>query len=124
MGVAVPSSPTAISGFGGSFKTDSGHTEWVDGRIHQTGVSFVFTPNTVVPYSSGGVNYDIDFNSSREGKTTSGITYAAVTARSYHTGVVNVLLMDGSARTVSDTVALATWRALGTRSGNDIPGDF
>ena len=93
-GVPPPTSPGQVVAFGGSFKTDSGHTEWVDGRVHQTGFTTVFTPNTRVIYSSGGVDYDIDFNSSREGKTTNRITYAAVTSRSYHSGVVNVLLMD------------------------------
>src|SRR5690606_16631676 len=45
-----PTSPAAISGLGGSFKAESGHTEWVDGRTHQTGFTTTFTPNTVVPH--------------------------------------------------------------------------
>jgi prepilin-type N-terminal cleavage/methylation domain-containing protein/prepilin-type processing-associated H-X9-DG protein len=45
-------------------------------------------------------------------------------ARSRHTGGVNVALADGSVRFVSDTVDLATWRALGTARGNDIVGDY
>ncbi len=39
---------------------------------------------------------------------------AIVTARSYHTGIVNVLAADGSVRSVSDSIDLATWRAYGT----------
>ncbi len=115
----APATPAAISGFGGSFKTDSGHTEWVDARAHQSGFTTVFPPNTVVPYSSGGVNYDIDFNSSREGKTTNRTTFAAVTSRSYHTAMVHVVLMDGSARAVSSRIASQAWRALGTRASDD-----
>jgi hypothetical protein len=78
----------------------------------------------VVPFVNAGTTYDIDFNSMREGTTTSGITYAAVTSRSYHSGIVNVLLMDGSCRSVSSSVALATWRALATRAGGEVVGDF
>lgn len=123
-GTSPPGSPAALVAYGGSFKTDSGHTEWVDARSHQTGFTTVFTPNTAVPYSSGGTNYDIDFTSSREGKTTNLITYAAVTARSYHAQSINVLLMDGSARTVDNSITLQTWRSLGTRAGGEPIGDF
>jgi prepilin-type N-terminal cleavage/methylation domain-containing protein/prepilin-type processing-associated H-X9-DG protein len=126
-GVAAPTSPAQIAGLGAgsSFKTNSGHTEWVDGRAHQTGFTTVFAPNTKVPYSSGGQTFDVDFTSSREGKTTNRITYAAVTSRSYHSGgIVNVLLMDGSVRNVTSAINLATWRALGTRNGGEVVSDF
>jgi prepilin-type processing-associated H-X9-DG protein len=65
------------------------------------------------------LTYDIDFNSRQEGKDTGDPdqpTYAAVTARSYHEGVVNVVLLDGSVRSVSENVNLSLWRALGTRT--------
>jgi prepilin-type N-terminal cleavage/methylation domain-containing protein len=123
LGVPPPSSPGDIALFGGQFKVDSGHTEWVDARVHQTGFTTVFPPNTVVPYVSGGVSYDIDFNSSREGKTIDHTTYAAVTARSNH-GLVHGLLMDGSVRGVTSAISPQTWRALGTRGNLDVPGDF
>jgi prepilin-type N-terminal cleavage/methylation domain-containing protein len=97
------------------------HAEWVDGKVHETGFTTAFPPNTVVSYPGGG-GYDVDFISATE--TSLGDTYAAVTARSYHTGIVNVLLMDGSVRAVSNDVAPATWRALGTRAGGEIVGDF
>jgi prepilin-type N-terminal cleavage/methylation domain-containing protein len=122
-GALPPASPAAVAGLGGNFKSDSGHTEWVDARVHQTGFTSVFGPNTVVPYTNGGT-YDIDFNSSREGATIDQITYAAVTSRSYHNGVVQVLLTDGSARPVRETIDLALWRALSTRSGGEVIGDF
>ncbi|MFO0863657.1 MAG: DUF1559 domain-containing protein [Gemmataceae bacterium] len=98
------------------------HAEWVDGKVHETGITTTFTPNSMVSYSSGGTTYDVDFISATE--TNAGDTYAAVTSRSFHTGGVNVLLMDGSVRFVSNGVSIATWRALGTKSGNDIPGEF
>lgn len=123
--VPVPNDPAAVAGFGGSFKTDSGHTEWVDAHVHQTGFTGVFPPNTKVLYTNGGQTYDIDFNSSREGNTTNKFTYAVVTSRSYHSGGVNVLLMDGSVRFVTNSVSVATWRAACTAAGGEVLGaDF
>ncbi len=129
----VPTSPADLAGFtgGAQFKlgsglhSNTGHTEWCDGRVHHSGITTVFTPNTVVSYThTDGNTYDIDYNSIQEGKSDTLSTYAAVTARSYHEGLVNVLMMDGSARSVSDQVNLATWRSLGTRSGGEIVGEF
>lgn len=116
--------PSQISGFGGSFKTNSGHTEWVDGRVHQTGFTTTFTPNTVVPHVDGSATYDVDFTNCREEKSCSGPTYAAVTSRSYHTGIVNSLLMDGSVRSISETIDLQTWRRLGQRNDGMPVGEF
>ena len=123
----VPNDTATVTGYGGSgqqFKTNSGHTEWVDGRVHQSGITTVFPPNTKVLYTHSGTVYDVDFNSSREGNTAGANTYAAVTSRSYHFGSVNVLFMDGSVRSVSNRVTTATWRALGTRAKKDLAGEY
>jgi prepilin-type processing-associated H-X9-DG protein len=117
---SMPTSPTAVGGLGGSFKPDSGHTEWVDGRVHQTGFTAVFTPNTKVPYTSGGMTYDIDWNSQREGQSTSNVSYAVVTARAYHPAGVNVGMMDGSVQFVASTIDLNVWRAMATRDGGEV----
>jgi prepilin-type N-terminal cleavage/methylation domain-containing protein len=127
-GTVPPAIPTSAAGLCsvGSFKPDSGHTEWVDGRVHQTGFTAVFTPNAQVSCVQGGVTYDVDWTSYREGQTPSppsGIpTFAAVTARSYHPGVVNVVLMDGSTRPVRNEVAIDVWRAAATRAGGETDG--
>jgi prepilin-type N-terminal cleavage/methylation domain-containing protein/prepilin-type processing-associated H-X9-DG protein len=47
------------------------------------------------------------------------ITTVHLAARSYHTGGVNVCFADGSVHFISDSIAFATWQALGTRSGGD-----
>jgi prepilin-type processing-associated H-X9-DG protein len=120
LNAAMPALPSDVADLGGSFKADSGHTEWVDARIHQTGFTTTFVPNTRVPYLSGGRTYDIDFNSFREGATLANLTYAAVTARSHHPGGVNVGLTDGSVRFMSQTIELSTWRSLGSRSGGEV----
>ncbi len=119
----VPANPAAVVAFGGDFKPDSGHTEWVDARTHQTGFTTVFPPNTRVPYTGAGGEFDSDFTSSREGRSPAHVTLAAVTARSHHAGVVNALLMDGSVRTFANGVRLEVWRAYGTRAGGEVVGE-
>jgi prepilin-type N-terminal cleavage/methylation domain-containing protein/prepilin-type processing-associated H-X9-DG protein len=42
-----------------------------------------------------------------------------VTARSYHPGGVNSLFCDGHVQFIKDSVNVATWRALGSRSGSE-----
>ncbi len=128
-GPTLPSSPAVLAGFaaGAQFKLgpttndNTGHTEWPDGRVHHSGITTVFTPNTEVRYDhTDGQLYDIDYNSLQEGKSATQPTYAAVTARSYHPGVVNAVMMDGSARSVSDNIELQVWRAMSTRDGGEI----
>ncbi len=131
-GPMIPTSPAQIAGLaaGGQHKLgpatndNTGHTEWPDGRVHHSGITTVFPPNTKVPYSLDGRVYDIDFNSLQEGKSATQPTYAAITARSYHTGVVNTALMDGSVRTIRNNIEPLVWRALGSRNGGEIPGEF
>jgi prepilin-type N-terminal cleavage/methylation domain-containing protein len=120
----VPTDPSQLASFGGEFKSDSGHTEWVDARTHQTGFTFTFTPNTKCPYTSGGVLYDIDFNSMREGRSTTAPTFAVVTSRSHHVGLVQVCLMDSAVRSINNSIDLATWQSLGTRSGGEVVGEY
>ncbi|MEN6494963.1 MAG: DUF1559 domain-containing protein [Thermoguttaceae bacterium] len=132
-GPTVPASPAALTSLlsGAQFKLGSqtndntGHTEWGDGRVHHSGITTVFTPNTIVAYvHTDGRTYDIDYNSQQEGKNATQPTYAAVTARSFHPGIVNTLLMDGSVRSISQTIELQTWRRLGTRASNEVLGEF
>lgn len=109
----------------GSFRGEIGHTEWTDSPCHQSGFTFVFAPNTSVSFATGGTTYDIDVLTQVEGSHASKPSYAAITSRSYHTnGVVNVLLMDGSVRTVSPSINLTVWRALGSRNGGEVVGNF
>jgi prepilin-type N-terminal cleavage/methylation domain-containing protein/prepilin-type processing-associated H-X9-DG protein len=121
----APSSPASLTAFSlAAFDpTKQTHGEWVDGKVHETGFTTVFPPNTRVTYVSGGTTYDVDFITATEANT--GDTYAAVTSRGYHTGGVNALLMDGSVHFITNGISTATWRALGTRSGDEVIGsDF
>ena len=45
---------------------------------------------------------------------------AIFSAGSRHTGGVNALFLDGHLTFVRDSIALATWRALGTRAGREV----
>jgi prepilin-type N-terminal cleavage/methylation domain-containing protein/prepilin-type processing-associated H-X9-DG protein len=130
-GPVPPTDPSAFTSYSGEIKLgpslhqNTGHTEWCDGRVHHSGVTTVFTPNTVVPYEHGGQMYDIDFNSEKEGNSMTKPTYAAITARSYHSGgSVNVGLLDGSVQTLNKNIDLILWRALGTIKGGEVVLDF
>jgi prepilin-type N-terminal cleavage/methylation domain-containing protein/prepilin-type processing-associated H-X9-DG protein len=132
-GSVPPASPSSVAALttGGQLKLgpnlndNTGHTEWPDGRVHHSGFTTVFTPNTKVPFTSGGITYDIDYNARQEGNSATQRTYAAITSRSYHSGgAVNVLLMDGAVRSVSPNINLTTWRALSTRQGGEVVGDY
>lgn len=117
---SLPTDPAKLAALGGQFKSSSGHTEWVDGRSHQTGFTTVFQPNTVVAHSRGGTQYDVDWTNQQEGKSDTVATYAAVTARSHHVGVVIAVMMDGSVRQFNNGIDSPVWRALSTRNGREI----
>ena len=121
---AIPNDAAAAStcvASGAEYK-DTGHTEWPDGRVHHTGFTATLGPNTKVPYTASGVEVDADFNSWQEGRNGSAgqPTYAIVTARSFHPGIVQVAFLDGSARAIPNTIDLTIWRALATRGGGEV----
>ena len=120
---AVPSDPAAISALGGTLK-NSGHNEWVDSRANQTAFTTTFTPNTKVPHLDGSTTRDIDWVNIREGNHATESTYGVFTSRSFHTGTVQSLLMDGSVRSLSDSIDRGIWRGLGTRGGGEVLGEF
>lgn len=92
----------------------TGHTHWDGGRVTTWLRAVVpegpvmngfLTPNSKTPDAISGSS-----------KLTA--------ARSYHTGVAQVLLMDGSVRAISDNIDLNTYRALWTRGGGEVLGEF
>ena len=127
---AIASTTDAICALGGNFKADSGHTEWIDGRVHQSGFTATFPPNTQVVCENGGTSYDVDWNNHRTNGwdpanpaaflAETQVTYAAITSRSYHGGnLVNSARMDGSVDTFTGDVDVFVWRALATRDGGE-----
>ena len=129
MSTAVPQTPPdaeAAIASGADFKT-TGHTEWPDGRVHHHGVTTTMPPNTATSCSDGTVIYRFcDFNSWQEGKNGVGgsPSYAIITSRSHHSGIVQTALMDGSVRAISENVDLAIWRGLGTRAEGEVLDEF
>ncbi len=78
---------------------------WMHGREYWTAYHHYHNPNSNVP--------DM-------GTCGNGI----FAARSHHVGGVHTLLCDGSVRFVSENIDLNTWRALGTRMGGEVLGEF
>ena len=126
-----PGNPNTPQTWKGNF-IGGGHTQWVNGRVLQTGFTTTFPPNTLIAYDEpvyGPMNtivaynlHDIEYISRAEGGNS--VSYAVVTARSYHSTLIHVALMDGSARSVSTSISGATWQALGTRSGGEVVGEY
>ncbi len=83
--------------------------KWIDGHYGNTLYNHYYTPNQTGKWDCGN------------GSHNKGLS----TARSYHSGGVNVLLADGSVRFVSNSVPINVWRAISTRStGEVVPGNF
>ena len=85
---------------------------WYSGEIRNTAYNHYYTPNSK--------SFDCVTNAFSLGYTAIGWK----AARSMHVGGVQMLLCDGSARFVSDNIDLNTWRALGTRDGGEVIGEF
>lgn len=82
--------------------------QWVNGHYGRTLYNHFYTPNRRDKWDCGNA-------SGNKGLTA---------ARSNHTGGVNLLLCDGSVRQVADAVAPAAWRAVATRAGGEVVGDY
>lgn len=122
----LPTSPDQFDGVSGQRKLgllphdNTGHTVWVDGRVHHAGFTTVFTPNTQVAYHDSGRLFDIDFSTQQEGRDLTRPTYAAVTSRSFHPRGVNICRMDGSTEFIGNSITLSVWRALGTAGSGEV----
>jgi prepilin-type N-terminal cleavage/methylation domain-containing protein/prepilin-type processing-associated H-X9-DG protein len=92
-----------------------GHTNWTYANSIYDGFTTALPPNTKVLVAPG---IDLDVNT--EDENNGGPTYAAVTARSYHPGGVNVLFCDGSVRFIKDSINYQIWRALGTIGSGEV----
>jgi prepilin-type N-terminal cleavage/methylation domain-containing protein/prepilin-type processing-associated H-X9-DG protein len=100
---STPMTETLCSG-AMNWQTDR-NSKWADGDVPYTLYDHYRTPNSSSWDCIAG-------------------TYSWRGARSKHPGGVNLLLADGSARFVADGVNPTTWRALGSRNGNEVVGDF
>jgi prepilin-type processing-associated H-X9-DG protein len=61
----------------------------------------------------------VDWISQSEGRSATIPTFAAMMARSYHPNGVQVVMMDGSAHFISNSIDRALWQGLSTRDGGE-----
>jgi prepilin-type N-terminal cleavage/methylation domain-containing protein/prepilin-type processing-associated H-X9-DG protein len=117
-----PTTPDDVLALGGTLLSGV-HSSWAEGFYEFTTLTFVFPPNTQVLYcnSADQSTYDLDWGGTNS-KTL--LEYNAITARSYHTGGVNTLFMDGSVKFITNSIDQSTWRALGTRNGGEPIGEY
>ena len=91
-------------------------------------VYFAQTPNSTVADVCYDINpaswctNDAKLNLPAVGNTSVAAQTAA--SRSRHTGGVHVLLSDGAARFVSNSINLAVWQSLATIRGGEVVGEF
>ncbi|MFM7075583.1 MAG: DUF1559 domain-containing protein [Planctomycetaceae bacterium] len=88
---------------------------WASGEIRCGSYNHYLTPNSP--------SFDCITNDTADGpgKFTA-VGFRA--ARSRHSGGVNVVMCDGSTQYVSDSIDVAPWRAISTRAGAEVTGEF
>lgn len=86
------------------WKSDRAHT-WIWGRESRVLVNGYANPNSKTPDAIG------------HGR-------GWMTARSWHTGVVNVARCDGSVSSISENVDNSTWRAFWSKNGGEVLGEL
>jgi len=82
--------------------------QWINGHYGNTLYNHYYTPNQTGVWDCGN------------GSHNKGLT----AARSNHVGGVNVLLSDGAVRYATNSISQVTWRALATRAGGEVIGDW
>jgi prepilin-type N-terminal cleavage/methylation domain-containing protein/prepilin-type processing-associated H-X9-DG protein len=105
-GSTVTSDANCGSGSGGVWSSMRG-AKWINGH-----------------YADANYNHHLLPNDARWDCSNASHNPGQAAARSFHSGGVNVLLGDGSVRFVTNGIDRATWRALGTRAGGEVLGDF
>ncbi|WP_422929715.1 DUF1559 domain-containing protein [Singulisphaera sp. PoT] len=88
-------------------------SDWTGGR----GEKWVWHANTLYNHYYGPNSKSPDCHSSSRG-------WFLTSARSAHVGGVNIALCDGRVQFVKDSIDLKIWRALSTRAGGEVLGEF
>ncbi|MCA9039854.1 MAG: DUF1559 domain-containing protein [Planctomycetaceae bacterium] len=81
--------------------------KWVNGHLADAMYNHWYTPNYPLPDCHNGFH-----------------NFALTSARSAHPGGVFAAFLDGSVHFIGESIDTTIWRALGTRDGNEIVGDF
>jgi len=91
---------------------------WNNARDGAVLFSTLYKPNTATADRLGHCQ------STTAAPCQTGSDNMVISARSLHSGGVNVVLADGSVRFVRDSVDANVWLGLGTRAGDEVPGDY
>ena len=97
----------------------TGHTEWVDGAVHETGMTTAWTPNRRIA-RLGTPGLDLDLIGQR--RERGGPTFAAVTAGAITPAGSTSCSATVRVRFIKDSVDGLAWRALGTVGGGEVIG--
>ena len=81
--------------------------KWINGHMADAMYNHYFVPNAKVPDCHNGFH-----------------NFAITSARSAHVGGVQVALVDGSVRFVSENLDLTNWRGIATRDGGEVISEF
>jgi prepilin-type N-terminal cleavage/methylation domain-containing protein/prepilin-type processing-associated H-X9-DG protein len=106
-GANDPTPAACATASGGNVWSGQRSGKWINGHYGDALYNHFYAPNAPV--------WDCGNGFSNKGLTA---------ARSNHPGGVNLLLCDGSVRFVSNGINLLTWRALSTRAGGEVIGDY
>jgi prepilin-type N-terminal cleavage/methylation domain-containing protein/prepilin-type processing-associated H-X9-DG protein len=99
--------PADCDGMTGNWAINRGG-QWINGHFGNTLYNHYYPPNVSNKWDCGNASHN----------------KALTAARSQHPGGVNILLADGSVRFIRNTIDLVTWRAMATRAGGEVLGDF
>jgi len=91
---------------------------WASGEMRCASYNHFLLPNS--PSYDCVANY-LNFADPNDPANITAVAFRA--ARSNHFGGVNLLLGDGSARFVTNSVSQTTWNALATRNGGEVNGN-
>jgi prepilin-type N-terminal cleavage/methylation domain-containing protein len=119
LAICVANSSTTPPGGGNRGFSNMGRDLWPEASYQHTFYNHILTPNSTTVDCGNNCN----FQDSNTRACTNNVSRAIVAPRSYHPASVNVLMADGTVRSVSDAVNETIWRAIGSRNGQEQVGN-
>ncbi len=107
LSAGTQTAPTACDPAAAAAWSGQRGAKWVNGHLADTMYNHWYGPNSSQPDCQNGYH-----------------NFALVSARSAHVGGVQVTLVDGSCRFVGENINTDLWRALATRAGGEVIGEF
>lgn len=113
--ICTTNSTTSPPAGGNRGFSNMGRDLWPEASYQHTFYNHLLTPNSTI-FDCGN---NCNFQDANTRACTNNVSRAIVTPRSRHPGAVNVLMGDGTVRTISNTVNEVVWQAIGTRNGQE-----